>query len=140
MHVLDTNVISEARKSRCDARVRNWLAAQEVADLYLSAITVLEVQRGITQARCRGDARQAAVIEKWLDDHVLPAFDGRILPVDGQVARRAGRLDWPDSRDYRDALIAATALEHGAAVATRNVRHFEALGVRLVNPWDAGTV
>ncbi len=136
MLLLDTNVVSEVRKSHCDAGVRAWVTAQPADTLYISAITVLEIQRGISLAAQRGDDMQAEVFTRWLDQMVLPAFAGRILPVDHVVARRAATLAWPDARDYRDPIIAATGLVHGAAVATRNVKHFEASGVQLVNPWE----
>ena len=136
MLLLDTNVVSEVRKSTCHKSVQAWVATQPTDTLYISAITVLEIQRGISQAAQRGDEVQAAVFNRWLEEMVLPAFAGRILPVDHRVARRAAQLPWADARDYRDPLIAATGLVNGAAVATRNVKHFEATGVQLVNPWE----
>lgn len=135
--ILDTNVISEARKSTCHPNVRTWLAAQENEHLYLSAITVLEIQRGITQAVQRGDKAQAEIFTQWLEDMVLPAFENRVLAVDHLVARQAAKLTWQDARDYRDSLIAATGLVHGAVVVTRNVKHFSDSGAKLLNPWDA---
>ncbi|SFM27867.1 type II toxin-antitoxin system VapC family toxin [Variovorax sp. OV329] len=137
MFVLDTNVVSEARKSACDPNVKAWLRAQATDALCISSITVLELQRGITQLAQRGDEPQAAILGRWLDEMVLPAFAGRILPVDHLVARKAASLPWSDARDYRDPLIAATCLVHGAAVVTRNVRHFEPTGVPCINPWMA---
>ena len=137
MLILDTNVVSEARKKNPDPHVRAWFSARNGDELYLSAVTVLEIQRGISKAEKRGDEPQAAVFTHWLDNAVLPAFAGRILPVDHLIARQAGRLQWANPNDYRDALIAATAIAHGAAVVTRNIRHFEATGVQLVNPWEA---
>lgn len=136
MIVLDTDVISEARKSTGNPRVKRWLAAQAVDELYISAISVLEIQRGIEKAAHQGDSRQADVLTTWLETLVLPAFSGRIIAVDHWVARQAARLPWPEPKDYRDALIAASALLHGGVVATRNVRHFALSGVALVNPWD----
>ncbi|WP_345541046.1 type II toxin-antitoxin system VapC family toxin [Variovorax defluvii] len=112
------------------------MAAQRTDTLYISSITVLEIQRGISQAAQRGDEMQASVFNRWLEDMVLPAFAGRVLPVDHRVARRAAQLPWADARDYRDPLIAATGWVHGATVVTRNVKHFEASGVRLANPWE----
>lgn len=70
-----------------------------------------------------------------IESQVLPATNGRILPVDHVVARKAAQLPWPDPRDYRDALSAATGMVHGAAVVTRNTKHFEVCGVPLLNPW-----
>lgn len=139
MLLLDTNVVSELRKRNCDLHVQAWMADQAAESMYVSAITVLEIERGIVQVTQRGDVTQAEALSRWLDDMVLPAFAGRILPVDHIVARRAAGLPWPDPRDYRDALIAATALVHGATVVTRNVKHFEASGVLLVNPWRASS-
>jgi predicted nucleic acid-binding protein len=136
MIILDTNVISEARKSNCHPGVAAWMTAQVANELYLSVVSVLEIQRGISQAERQGDALRAAVFTRWLDEFVLPTFAGRILPVDSSEARMTGRLKWADAKDFRDPMIAATALVHGATVATRNVRHFEAVGVQLVNPWE----
>ncbi len=136
MLILDTNVVSEARKSTCASNVQAWLAAQSTDQLFITAITVLEIQRGISLAEQRGDAAQAGVFNHWLEKMVLPAFAGRILPIDHVVARQAAKLQWADSRDYRDPLIAATGLVHGAAVVPRNIKHFEATGVQLVNPWE----
>ena len=137
MLILDTNVVSEARKSTCDPNVQAWLAAQTTDQLYTTTITVLEIQRGISLATQRGDEAQAMVFTRWLEQMVLPAFAGRILPIDHVVARRAAMLQWADSRDYRDPVIAATALVHGAAVVTRNTRHFAGTGVGLINPWES---
>jgi predicted nucleic acid-binding protein len=136
MLLLDTNVVSEVRKSSCHPSVQAWMASQATDTLYICAITVLEIQRGISLAELRGDNAQAAVFNRWLEDKVLPAFAGRILPLDHIVARRAAQLPWADARDYRDPLIAATGLVHGATVVTRNVKHFHPSGVRLVNPWE----
>ncbi|MDM0029109.1 hypothetical protein [Variovorax saccharolyticus] len=97
---------------------------------------MLEIQRGISLAAQRGDEPQAAILNRWLAEMVLPASAGRILPVDHLVARRAARLTWADAPDYRDPLFAATGLVHGAAVVTRIIKHFEASGVELVNPWE----
>jgi len=134
--LLDTNVISEVRKSTGHPHVRAWMARQAPQELYLSAISVLEIQRGIAQTIQRGDVRQAEVITRWLQGRVLPAFAGRIVAMDHLIAQQAGNLPWPDARDFRDAVIAATALALRAAVVTRNVRHFEGAGVELVNPWE----
>ena len=136
MLLLDTNVVSAVRKSSCDPNVLAWMAAQSTDTLYICAITVLEIQRGISQVALRGDEVQAEMLNRWLEDMVLPAFAGRILPIDHLVARRAAQLPWADARDYRDPLIAATGLVHGATVVTRNIKHFEAAGVPLVNPWE----
>ena len=137
--LLDTNVVSELRKVRigkADDSVTRWSDRVEVAALFLSVITVLELEQGVLQIEHR-DARQGLMLRGWLDDHVLPTFSGRILPVDTAVARRCARLHTPDPRAERDALIAATALVHGMTVVTRNTADFEATGVLLLNPWIA---
>ena len=137
MLLLDTNVLSEMRKVRVGhPGVKAWAAAQATATLFISAITVLEIERGVSKALQQGDEAKAKIFTRWLDDQVLPAFAGRILAVDQHVARQAARLPWPDPRDSRDAMIAATALVHGATVATRNTKHFVACGVKLLNPWE----
>ena len=137
MFLLDTHVVSElrrARTGRADARVLAWMAATPPALTYLSVITVLELEMGVLQIE-RRDPPQGARLRLWLDNQVLPAFDGRLLPVDGPVARRCAALHVPDPRADRDALIAATALVHGMAVVTRNVSDYKPTGVPLLNPW-----
>jgi predicted nucleic acid-binding protein len=100
----------------------------------LSAITVQELEIGVLLAE-RRDPSQGAVFRIWLDSHVIPAFAGRILPIDFAVAQRSARLHIPDPRPVRDGLIAATALVHGMTVVTRNLADFESSEVRLLNPW-----
>lgn len=135
-HLLDTNVISELRKPerRADAGVRAWVAARAPSGLYLSAITVLEVEVGIGRL-ARHNPAQASRLQGWLDEELLDAFAGRILSVDVPVARHAARLHVPDPRPERDALIAATAAVHGLAVVTRNTKDFESFDVAVINPW-----
>jgi predicted nucleic acid-binding protein len=135
--LLDTNVISELRKSprRADARVRGWVASHDASSLYLSAITLMEIEIGIGRL-ARRDHIQADRLRTWLDGAVLAVFAGRILPVDLAVARRVARLHVPDPRPERDAMIAATATVHGLSVVTRNVADFEALDVALIDPWS----
>lgn len=137
MFVLDTNVVSELRKARsgsADAGVVAWAETVRASELFVSAITVLELEMGILQIE-RRDAAQGAILRTWLDQHVLPGFSGRILPVDTSVARRCARLHVPDPRSERDALIAATALVHGMTIVTRNVADFAPTGVLVLNPW-----
>jgi len=83
----------------------------------------------------RRDRKQGGILRAWLDNRVLPAFSGRILAIDSSVAQRCATLQVPDPRSDRDALIAATALVHGMTVVTRNVRHFQPLGLTVVDPW-----
>jgi len=139
MFLLDTNVVSELRKirlGRADANVARWADAVEAVDLYLSVVTVQELEIGVLLAE-RRDPPQGAVFRTWLDQHVLPAFSGRILPVDTAVALRSATLHVPNPRPVRDGLIAATALVHGMTVVTRNVADFAPCGVAWLNPWDA---
>ena len=138
MFVLDTNVVSELRKVRlgkADANVATWTESVDAADLFVSAITILELELGVLSIE-RKDAAQGAMLRAWLEQHVLPEFSGRTLPVDTAVAQRCARLHVPDKRGERDALIAATALVHGMTVVTRNRADFEPTGVGIVNPWE----
>jgi predicted nucleic acid-binding protein len=138
MFILDTNVVSELRKIRlgkADDHVAQWADSVDAAELYLSVITFHELELGVLLAE-RRDPAQGAVFRAWLDRHVLPAFSGRILPVDTAVARRSATLHVPDPRPVQDALIAATALVHGMTVATRNVADFEPTGAEVLNPWN----
>jgi toxin FitB len=140
MFLLDTNVVSELRKAKAgkaDVNVVAWASAVPYGSLFISVITVLELEVGILQFE-RRDAVQGAILREWLDKHVLPAFHDRILPIDVAVARRCARLHIPDPRAERDALIAATGLVHGMTVVTRNVADFEPTGVPLLNPWRGG--
>ena len=137
MFLLDTNVVSELRKIRlgkANRHVAKWADSVDAADLFLSAITIQELEMGVLLAE-RRDPSQGAIFRAWLNGHVLPAFSGRVLPVDIAVAQRSARLHVPDPRPVRDALIAATALVHGMTVVTRNVADFEPTGVLILNPW-----
>lgn len=137
MYVLDTNVVSELRKVRAgkaDRNVAAWTESVDAAELYVSAITIMELELGVLSIE-RKDAVQGAVLRAWLEQHVLPEFSGRTIPVDTAVALRCARLHVPDKRGERDALIAATALVHGMTVVTRNVEDFQPTGVPLLNPW-----
>lgn len=138
MYLLDTNVVSELRKVRAgkaDPNVAAWAESVAVPSLYLSAITVQELEIGVLLLE-RRDPTQGAILRAWLENHVMPAFVDRILSVDAAVARRSARLHIPDPRPLRDTFIAATALVHGMTVVTRNVADFEATGLLLLNPWE----
>lgn len=142
MYLLDTNVVSELRKVRAgkaDSHVADWADSIDAGDLYLSVITLQELEIGVLLAE-RRDPSQGAIFRAWLNGHVLPAFAGRILVVDTAVVQRSPRLHVPDPRPVRDALIAATALVHGMTVVTRNVADFEPTGVAVLNPWDPASV
>lgn len=139
MHVLDTNVVSELRKARtgrADRRVEAWALSVPPASLYLSVITILELELGVRSME-RRDAVQGAALRDWMDHNVLPAFKGRILPLDTDVALRCAALHVPDRMSDHDAIVAATALHYGMIVVTRNTADFVRSGVQLVNPWLA---
>lgn len=137
MYLLDTNVVSELRKVRAGKaheKVAAWAAQAPVASLFVSVITIQELEIGVLLAE-RRDPHQGAILRTWLEDHVLPAFADRVLPIDMPVARRSAALHVPDPRPVRDALIAATALVHGLTVVTRNEDDFRPTGVQILNPW-----
>ena len=138
-YLLDTNVVSELREPRTrrpNPNVLDWSTGVSPASLYLSVVTVMELERGVLQLE-RRDPDQAAVLRAWLGGHVLVAFAGRILPVDIEVAQRAAALHMPTRIAELDAFIAATALVHQMTVVTRNVSHFAPTGVHTLNPWQA---
>lgn len=142
MYLLDTSVISELRKvieGRADPRVAAWQAQVSQSTCFVSAMTMMELEIGVLRME-RRDARQGALLRTWLEERVVPAFAGRVLPVDDAVARHCAHLHVPDPRPACDALIAATALVHGLTLVARNIEDFAAMGVRLFNPWQAGAV
>lgn len=137
MYILDTNVLSELRKiksGRADKNVTSWAHKVPTASMYLSAITILELEMGMLRIE-RKDAQQGKLLKKWINDHVLPAFKDRILPFDTVVAQCCAKLHVPDPRSERDAMIAATAIVHGMTVVTRNTKDFDTTGVSLLNPF-----
>jgi hypothetical protein len=141
MYVLDTAVVSELRKTRsgkADPSVVTWSASAPVGGLYLSVVTILELEIGVLRLE-RRDVAQGRMLRAWLEDSVLPVFDGRVLPIDTAVARRCAPLHVPNRLPYRDAFIAATALVHSMTVVTRNVADFAGTGVALLNPWQPQT-
>ncbi len=132
MFLLDTDVLSALRRRDRNQEAVRWVEAQRPADLFLSVVTVGEIERGIVQQR-RRDPSFARELALWLD-RVLAWYSDRILVVDVATARRWGQLSATLGHDGADLLIAATALENGLTVVTRNVRDFEATGVPTLNP------
>ena len=137
MFVLDTNVISELRRGKPhqSVEVRAWAAGQPSSKLFLSAITILELEMGILALE-RRTPPQGNALRIWLTS-VREAFAGRILPFTEITATICAALHVPNPCSERDAIIAATALEHGFTVVTRNEQDFANTGVGLVNPWTA---
>lgn len=138
MFLLDTNVVSELRKvktGKADRSVTAWSNSVDAGVLYLSAITIEELEMGVLGIE-RRDKLQGRFLRRWMDEQVLPTFADRILPIDTTVARRSARLHVPDPRPIRDGFIAATALVHGLTLVTRNAMDFKPMGVTLIDPWQ----
>ena len=133
--LLDTDVLSALRRRDRHQPVVDWLENQRTADLHLSVVTIGEVERGISRQRDHNPAF-ARELAEWLDK-VLSWYGDRVLPIDTGTARRWGQLSELLGHANADLLIAATALEHGLAVVTRNTRHFEPTGVEVINPFAA---
>ncbi len=138
MYLLDTNVVSELRKvslGTAHPGVCAWADNEDAVELYLSVLTVQELEVGVLLKE-RTDHHQGAVLRRWLDSYLLPAFSGRIIPIDMAIVLRSAPLHVPNPRPIIDTLIAATALVHGMCVVTRNVADFAPTGVETLNPWD----
>lgn len=133
MFLLDTVILSELRRKDRNRGVTSWIAKQRGTDLYVSVVTVGEIERGIRRQESI-NPQFATELSKWLD-RMLTLYRDRILGVDIATSRRWGRLSGTLGHDGADLMIAATALEHGLAVVTRNVRHFESTGVTVIDPF-----
>ena len=134
MYLLDTQVVLELRKAkagRTDAGLATWATGVSRQNLFLSALSLLELENGAARAE-RQDKGAGAALRTWVADQVMPAFEGRILAVDAAVARRRAQLTLTDTRD---ALLAATAIEHGLTLVTRQTAAFKGARVKLFNPW-----
>ena len=139
MFLLDTNVVSELRRTslgRANPAVERWAESVASGDLYLSVVSLEELEIGVLLME-RRDNRQGLMLRRWFDEHVVPAFANRILPIDTAIVSRSARLHVPDPRAIRDAYIAATALVHGLTLVTRNEADFASTGVTLLNPWGS---
>ena len=134
MFLLDTNVVSALRRPDRHPQVARWVAAQQPAELFLSAVTIGEIRRGITQQE-RRDTPFARELTVWLA-RLLTLYGDHVLAFDVPAAQHWGRLSGTLGHDSVDLMIAATALEYGLTVVTRNVRHFEPTGVPVFNPFD----
>jgi predicted nucleic acid-binding protein len=138
MLLLDTNVISELRKAghgRTDANFIAWSKGLQWSDLFLSSITIYELEVGVCRLE-ESDHAQAKILRSWLEEKVLTQFEERILPVDTEVAVLSARMQRSRTRAVEDTLIAATAQIHHMTLVTRNVSHFDGMGAKIINPWD----
>jgi toxin FitB len=135
MYLIDTVVLSELRKRQRDSRLTAWVEQQRTTELFVSVITIGEIERGIARQRAT-DPDFAAALAAWLD-RVLALYSDRILPFDLQIARRWGQLSAALGNDSADLMISATALEHGLTVVTRNISDFAPTGVAILNPFSS---
>lgn len=135
-YVLDTNVVSALGVRGRNPQVEQWAASVPVADQFVTALTISELERGVI-AKERSDPDQGTILRRWLEERVLPAFADRVLPFDLAAARILAAYRVPEHAPLDDALIAAIAQAADMSVVTRNTRHFEPLGVTCLNPWEA---
>jgi predicted nucleic acid-binding protein len=140
--LLDTNIPSEIIRTRPDPRVNSWVSTQENAALHISVITIGELRKGMSILPV---GKRRSTLESWLENDLVPLLMARVLPVTQAIADRWGNLSARRQIAGRplsmaDGLIAATALENGLTLVTRNVRDYEDLGVTILNPWEIGQV
>lgn len=133
MFLLDTGIVLELRKAKggqSDAGLAAWAAALPRQKLFISALNLLEIENAAARL-ARKDRAAGLVVRDWIDQRVMPAFEGRVLPVDAAIVRRRAQLPYANTRD---GLLAATALEHGLTFVTHRVSAFRAGRVKLLNP------
>ena len=138
MYLLDTGVVLELRKAKsgqADPGLAAWAAGIARQKLFISALNLLEIENAAARLG-RKDRAAGLVVRQWIDNHVMPAFEGRVLPVDAAIVRRRAQLPYANTRD---GLLAATALEHGLTFVTRKVTAFRAGRVKLLNPSGVST-
>ncbi len=138
MYLLDTNIISESRKlgtTRVDPHAARWFSQVDVETTFVSAMTIFELERGVRQME-RRDAVQGSILRLWLDDQILTTYESRTLPLSRAVALICASLHIPDPKSERDAWIAASAIEAGLTLVSRNVADFANMGVELINPFE----
>lgn len=138
MYLLDTNIVSELRKletGKIHPQVYRWIKSNGFTHTYISAVTLAEIQTGILSL-ARKDQAQAASLDNWFTNRLLPAYRTRTLSVDTEVALICVQLHIPAKRPINDAYIAATAIAHNLTPVTRNVRDFQGLPLMLENPFE----
>lgn len=133
-YVLDTNVVSALRVRGRHPSVASWAASVPADALFITALTLAELERGVI-AKERADPRQGAVLRRWFDAAVVPTFTNRVLPFDAAAARALATFRVPERAPLDDAIIAAIAISTGMTVVSRNARHFDPLGVAVLDPW-----
>lgn len=131
MHLLDTDVVWALRGQDADGGLMEWASAQMPSTLFISAISLIEFENG-TKHLDRRDKANGAAIRRWLEEKLRPAFQGRVIAIDDAIVRRWAQLGYSD---FRDGILAASALEHGLTLATREAGQFRQGKVRTVNPW-----
>ncbi|MFK7918338.1 MAG: type II toxin-antitoxin system VapC family toxin [Ilumatobacter sp.] len=139
MFVVDTNVVSELRKVRsgkANPGVATWAQSAPSASMFISAITIHELEHGVLLKE-RSNPTQGALLREWLDQSVMAAFENRVLAVDENVARSAAVFHVPDPAPFRDALIGATAAVHNMTVVSRDLKDFERFNdLDVLDPWS----
>lgn len=138
MFILDTNVVSELRKApagKADVNVVKWASSVPSSSLYVSVITLMELQTGILLKE-RKDYEQGQLLHAWFNTKVLSAFENRVIPIDKDVALKCAAFHVPRRRPDRDTFIAVSAIVHGMTVVTRNIKDFDGTKAEALNPWE----
>ena len=138
MYLLDTNIVSELRKletGKIHPQVYRWIKSNGFTHTYISAVTLAEIQTGILSL-ARKDKAQAASLDNWFTNRLLPAYRTKTLPVDTKVALIYAQLNVPNKRPINDAYIAATAIAHNLKLVTRNIQDFQGMPITLENPFE----